>query len=1207
MDQYPEELRTPPMPLVALVGMPELHSAISMSLHTEQLPLNTLAIPDIAKISIIGGKERKAVDARMPPPVGILKADWLAKHRTRSPAVLAVLLSCDQVYGDPAQWLQVCSNIDIIKGVIRGRNIKLVVAVVQPSLNGEMNEDRLTALRKRAEIDPKNCLIFITHDPGELKRSLLRLGSIMGELASMYYRDEGRRVKLRIEKKTYSSIELSVRYNFKVAVYAEFRRDWVTALKFYETSYSLLQEVITAHMELQPVQRIVELKAVAEQLHFKISTLLLHSGKESEAVKWFRQHIAWYKRLVGPLEGAFLHWAWVCKQFQVFAELLDNSLATASPVAATPPSPGPPVTERELQPGYYLQLAASYMVLRRRCFESALATFEAFEDEGAVDVLAGPRDEIGPPLYVGQASRLLKRDITVDVQSPTATEFMRHMIYVEKSFTHSHAAIDLLTRAHEQFKKVQAVRMIYQLGSEMGREYYNAREYEKAKRLFDSVAGMYRKEAWVSILGATLGYLRECARQLGQLQEYVEYALELASLPIPSTFGPDVQHAVVSGPEVGPAGPLGQSQREHVHKEVIDLLQGTASVLPAREGEIGMSVTVEQPIGLEIDLVSPLRIFLSAYVAFHDQVVKPGVKTSLTLSLLTHLPLNLILLELEVHFSQPECSFILRHGTDALPDLLRSGEKGASSEGLPVKLDYDLELEPSKWKRITVDVIPNHSGKLECLAVVARVGPYATLRCQVEGPATRDGIPLWIYEPGLDTSPVKDSNLAYFGQKILQVEEAEPLVEVEMVASCPAVVGEAFPVLLVVTSKGHPVRGGELDVYLGSPNTPPAATPRSTSPLSSSPSGGAASAELLRAGAEDDEEAYVKFIGPLQVPSLEPDDVWETTVYLRWCEPKAVNLMVLFGYQTKENLITDAAGSPSPRFRVQNSLFVHCEEALDVSYQYVAPFRRDALLPGGLVSDQPLSGTSVIALPLDEASILVVTVKNSSSLSVYLQSINVVEKEVEACSVRKSGTCRDSRGVLLSPEEVFTQLFYVRPLIASSALEVGTIEIAWHREHSSHLTSNIPADNSQSLVNPFSRLISLAPVLVELPPLVVTFECPPHALLGVPFMCSMSIQNITTNLQEVSFSVFDTQSFIFAGAHSDTLSILPKSTHALSYKLVPIAAGMQQLPQVRFTSTRYNAGFQPSSLSTQLFVYPAAPSVDPQKTESGKPGIAVAS
>lgn len=333
----------------------------------------------------------------------------------------------------------------------------------------------------------------------------------------------------------------------------------------------------------------------------------------------------------------------------------------------------------------------------------------AFCTHGALEVIYVCYEVIALVNLMVSCNELTSRcHIVFLLRSPTATEFMRHLIYVEKSFTHSHAAIDLLTRAHEQFKKVQAVRMIYQLGSEMGREYYNAREYEKAKRLFDSVAGMYRKEAWVSILGATLGYLRECARQLGQLQEYVEYALELASLPIPiPTFGPDVQHAVVSGPEVGPAGPLGQSQREHVHKEVIYLLQGTSSVLPAREGEIGMSVTVDQPIALEVDLVSPLRIFLSAYVAFHDQVVKPGVKTSLTLSLLTHLPLNLILLELEVHFSQPECSFILRHSTDALPDFLRAGDKGAPSEGLPAAVDYDLELEPSKWKRITVDVIPS--------------------------------------------------------------------------------------------------------------------------------------------------------------------------------------------------------------------------------------------------------------------------------------------------------------------------------------------------------------------------------------------------------------------------------------------------------------------------------------------------------------------
>lgn len=285
---------------------------------------------------------------------------------------------------------------------------------------------------------------------------------------------------------------------------------------------------------------------------------------------------------------------------------------------------------------------------------------------------------------------------------------MRHAIVVEKGFSHSHAAIALLTKAHEMFKAIQSTRIIYQLGSEMGREYYTAREYEKAKRLFDSVAGMYRKEAWVVLLGATLGYLRECARQLGLLQEYVEYALELASLPIPLSFGPQVEQTVVSGPEVGPAGPLGQFQREQVYKEVLGLMRGTETILPAREGESGLAVTPERGVALEVDLVSPLRIALSACVAFHDQVVRPGVNTPLTVSLLTHLPLPVSLLEVEVHFNQAGCGFIVRNeAISRLDDDLQSAPRSPSRQGLSVKDDHDLELEPRKWKRFTVDISPS--------------------------------------------------------------------------------------------------------------------------------------------------------------------------------------------------------------------------------------------------------------------------------------------------------------------------------------------------------------------------------------------------------------------------------------------------------------------------------------------------------------------
>lgn len=59
--------------------------------------------------------------------------------------------------------------------------------------------------------------------------------------------------------------------------------------------------------------------------------------------------------------------------------------------------------------GCMLQIAAVYMVQRRRAFEAALVAFEAFEETDVVDVLAGPHDEVGPPVYVGQAPRLLKR------------------------------------------------------------------------------------------------------------------------------------------------------------------------------------------------------------------------------------------------------------------------------------------------------------------------------------------------------------------------------------------------------------------------------------------------------------------------------------------------------------------------------------------------------------------------------------------------------------------------------------------------------------------------------------------------------------------------------------------------------------------------------------------------------------------------------
>lgn len=109
MEEYPDELRTPPVSLVSLVGCQDLHTAISTHLHSEQPPINTLALPDFSKISVIE-KKQKDNQPIGGHPGGIIKRDWLLKHRTRVPAVVAALFSSDHVSGDPAQWLQKCNS-----------------------------------------------------------------------------------------------------------------------------------------------------------------------------------------------------------------------------------------------------------------------------------------------------------------------------------------------------------------------------------------------------------------------------------------------------------------------------------------------------------------------------------------------------------------------------------------------------------------------------------------------------------------------------------------------------------------------------------------------------------------------------------------------------------------------------------------------------------------------------------------------------------------------------------------------------------------------------------------------------------------------------------------------------------------------------------------------------------------------------------------
>ncbi|KAJ4966669.1 hypothetical protein NE237_018518 [Protea cynaroides] len=1165
MEDYAEELRTPPVTLIYLVGCPDLHPTISSYLHSEQPPINTLALPDFSKISILGRTQKETVDSGQHG--GILKRDWLLKHRTKVPAVVAALFSSDQVSGDPAQWLQVCTDLENLKIVVRGRNIKLVVVLVQSTDKDEVSEDRMIALRKRAEIDSKYLIFFIHNDASELTESLNRLGGALAELANLYYRDEGRRIKTRIEKKNFNHIELNIRYCFKVAVYAEFRRDWVEALRFYEDAYRALREMVGTSTRLPPIQRLVEIKIVAEILHFKMSTLLLHGGKVVEAVVWFQQHIVSYKTLVGAPEVVFLHWDWMSRQFLVFAELLETSAAaipnTSSLILG---SSERLLSEWEFHPAYYYELAAHYMREKRYCLEVALSPSETLKR------IESSSESVIQYVFVGQFARLLEQGEAFVMQTLTDAEYVHYALAEGKRFQDSYEIIALLKKSFESYGNLKARRMASYCGSQMAREYFTLGEFSNAKSLFDGVASLYRKEGWITLLWEVLGYLRECSRRLGSVKDFIEYSLEMAALPISSV----AESSSCKG-EYGPAGSPALPQREMIHKEVFGLVKGEP-ILTSDEGNCNLAITDDQPLHLEIDLVSPLRVVLLASVAFHDQVVKPGVPISLTLSLLSQLPHPVEIDQLEIQFNQSECNFIITSAPKETVGASSVGETDTRLDSVP-----NLNLVTNKWLRLTFDIISEQSGKLECLSVIAKLGPYLTICCRAESPASMDDLPLWKYEDLVQTFPTRDPALAFSGQKVVQVEEPDPQVDLVLDATGPAFVGERFLVPVTVTSKGHAIYSGELKINLVDARGGGLVSPREAEPFSMD----SHHVELLGISEPDGESEFqagmdnIKKIqqsfGLLPIPFIKLGDSWCCKLEIKWNRPKPIMLYVSLGY-----LPNSEAGAQT--VNVHKSLQIEGKTAVAMGHRLMLPYRRHPLLLSKIqVASESDHSPS---LALNETNILIVSAKNCSEVPLRLMSMSIEMNDDEighSCTVQQGGDSPLDNARLV-PGEEFKQVFSIIPQLSFPKLAMGTVSLRWSREFGFEEQSCSSLTATKVLT-----CYKLPDVNVEMVPLIVSLECPPHAVLGSPFTFYVKIQNETVLLQEFKHSLGDSQSFVLSGIHNDTIFVLPKSQHILGYKLVPLVSGLLQLPRVTVTSLRYSAELQPSLSASTIFVFPCKP------------------
>ena len=404
----------------------------------------------------------------------------------------------------------VAAALEVARASVRRRGASLIAVLVgrEPAASEPLPDATLAVLQRRGGLDARS-LFSVT--PGHAP-SLHRLCLALQEASQAYYKAEGVRAATKANLRVAS--ETAVRTAFKAAVYAEFRQDWTAALQLYKLAYQLLVDAPGPTGEGRRWQRWYERLLVAERVHYKCATLLLHTGAVPEAVMQLQRHTVYHRRAPPGLPPG-LHvalWGFLERQFSTFADLLMS----------------PPLNQTERPAALFA--AAAYAGLRRRQAYAAYA--DVWESVTPPPVSPGP--------YVGQFLREGSSQGLSDV------EFTAWLASRELPSEHCSSNLALLTRSHALFKRHQAPRTLMALLLQMADEHLCSGDPESAQREASLAEASRARHGWPSLHSQTLVTLRECARRLSVHEQHREWSFALGCIPAVRDVPMDESVAVLS-------------------------------------------------------------------------------------------------------------------------------------------------------------------------------------------------------------------------------------------------------------------------------------------------------------------------------------------------------------------------------------------------------------------------------------------------------------------------------------------------------------------------------------------------------------------------------------------------------------------------------------------------------------------------------------
>ncbi|KAI0645251.1 Gryzun, putative trafficking through golgi-domain-containing protein [Trametes meyenii] len=489
-------------------------------------------------------------------PDGIIAPIWVRKHTTLVPSVFVMFM---RIYESPPlqtgqderereaeekrRDTDLSAEIAQRKKSTNERGLKLTVVLMasrrmldDPTLDG-----RLTYIRRQSGLDPRAALFVLSPvsqtEIGDFVRSLQ---DALWEPALEYYTNHSKRVRRKRNRHSQAAsyqLPLSpmasagivrplrpegwtVRYEYKMACFAEFRSEDQVALKHYQDAYSTLIIMFGSTAILPPrTKRWAEAKVLADCINVKIVKLYLYNNEHSLALSHQNSHMrkfADFSRGWGIGEETFEFWSWLARQHRVFAELLEQGTRSNLKIPSAYPTPTP-----------------SAAILAAQSLEASQMGLDAMRILGL-----NPNQALQHPgFYYYMAARCTERrrerfmsmlDSEGDGQQANSPGFVN-----EKKVDHLAIVLELYTRSYELFKKWSPQsaqnpgRLTLWIAYRIAQTYYESGKFDMAVRFFERIAKTYRRESWESLLHPLLSQWYACAQQLGDVDLSVKLLVEM--------------------------------------------------------------------------------------------------------------------------------------------------------------------------------------------------------------------------------------------------------------------------------------------------------------------------------------------------------------------------------------------------------------------------------------------------------------------------------------------------------------------------------------------------------------------------------------------------------------------------------------------------------------------------------------------------------